>query len=73
MLCVVGAEPLATAAKGFPFVIFTQPHEEGNRIISLAILSSMRKSQPMKHPDSETEPPRPDIRFYNSLGALVEA
>ena len=36
-VCVAVAEPFATAAKGFAFVLFTQIHEEGERVISAGV------------------------------------
>ena len=47
-LCVPGAEPLATAAKGFTFVLLTQP-EEGDRVISLQVVSKLVTSTEVHH------------------------
>ena len=73
---------MATAAKGFAFVLLTQPHEEGDRVISLQVVSKLVTSTEVHHdwltnlysssfahsfrPDEEAKPPGLDIRFYKS-------
>ena len=61
-LCMAGAEPVATTAKGFAFMLLTQPCKEGNRVISLQIMS---KGATFGKPDMEGKPPSPDIHFYD--------
>ena len=69
-MCIPGAEPLATTAKGFAFMLITQPCEEGDRVISLKVVSEkciLKEKfilQCNRHPpDVASKPPRPDIRF----------
>ena len=68
-LCVPGAEPLATAAKGFAIVLLTQPSEKGDRVISLRVVSKEVTKDSITDeykPDMEGKPPRSDICFYES-------
>ena len=73
-LCVPMAEPSATTAKGFAFVLLTQPREQGNRVISLRVVSKTgtRPPDPREEckPDMEGKPPRSDIRFFESVQVL---
>ena len=68
-LCVAGAESLATTAKGCVFIPFTQPCEEGDRMISLLAvardfgLTSEEANSGTYTPDLEGKPPRPDVCF----------
>jgi hypothetical protein len=69
-LCVPGAEPFATAAKGFVLLLLTQPREEGNRVISLKVVSKEgtrdEDDDEDYSPDMKAKPPRSDIRFFES-------
>jgi len=72
-LCVPGAEPLATDAKGLAFILITQPREDtvaftpseaasvkGHRVISLWV-----GKDPIGSLNLRAKPPMAELRFYD--------
>ena len=74
-LCVPGAEPFATAAKGLAFILITQPRDDrvawtpseavavkGHRVISLWVGKDYSDSL-----DLQAKPPMAELRFYDGV------